>query len=181
MNWALPILWPILCLAAACSSTHRSTDPWPVDAPLVASLVHSEDEGGSPRNESDETKKKNILAVFGGYTTERGEGGGTVGIDYERKLNSWLGVGGFAELVAGSHPASAFGAGCFFRPTEKFVIVVAPGVEFAHGESGRFLTRLGCVYDLWKWDDMLIAPAVYVDIFRGSAAFVLGFNFAWEF
>jgi len=160
----------------------EAVHPWPSDPLPAALLAEEEDYGGSPAAETPEPEEfKNIVGVFGGYTTERNEGGGTVGLEYERRLNPWLGFGAFGEVIAGSHPASVFGAGVYLRPTEKFAFVVMPGVEFERGETGRFMTRLGVIYDLWQSGRTIVVPGAYVDLFRGSAAFVVGLSLAWEF
>jgi len=177
----------ILCLVAACSSIHRSTQASQGGTPLVSPLAYFGEGGGAFHAETAESvetaepEEKNILAVFAGYTSERGEGGVTIGLDYERRINSWLGIGGFGEVVLGSDPASAFGVGPYFRPIEKLVLVVAPGIEFERGDSGRAMLRLGGAYDLWEWNGMTIAPAAYADVFRDSVALVFGFNFAWGY
>ena len=174
---------PILLLSMACCSSHPAARHWPID-PRPAVTVAETGEAGGASGESTavlEEELKNIVGLFGGYTTERGEGGATVGLEYERRINSWLGVGAFGEVIAGDHAASAFGAGVYLRPTAKAAFVVMPGVEFERGESAQFMTRVGAIYDLWKSGRTILVPAVYVDLFRGRAAFVVGVSLAWEF
>jgi len=172
----------LLVSLLACCSSHSAARRWAIDAPAAVMLAE-EDDGGFPTGETttEPDELKNIVGVFGGYTTERGEGGATLGLEYERRINSWLGVGVFGEVIAGDHAASAFGAGVYLRPTEKFAFVVMPGVEFERGESAQFMTRVGAIYDLWKSGRTILVPAVYVDLFRGRAAFVVGLSLAWEF
>ena len=55
------------------------------------------------------------------------------------------------------------------------------GVEFEEGHSADGLLRLGGSYkllDLWGAD---IKPGLFVDLFRGRTAFVVGLEFGWDF
>jgi len=174
-----------LCLFAACSTVPVGEQAWPTNSYDIASPSYSDEVGagggGESTEESEEEEPLNLIAIFTGYTTERGEGGGTLGIEYERRINSWLGVGILGEVVFGSHPASVFAAGVYLRPTEDLAVVVMPGVEFEDEEDGRFLMRLGLNYHLWRSGSFGVVPGVYADFFRGSTAFVAGLNFVWEF
>ena len=172
----------LLLSLLACCSSHSAARRWAIDPPAAFMLAEEEDGGGHGGGTTTEHEDlKNIVGVFGGYTTDRGEGGATLGLEYERRINSWLGVGCFGEVIAGDHTASAFGAGVYLRPTAKAAFVVMPGVEFERGESAQFMTRVGVIYDVWKSGRTILVPAVYVDLFRDRAAFIVGLSLAWEF
>jgi len=178
MHW----LSAVFLVSVACSSPREAAHSWPVDLRPAVVLEEPEEFGGGEPAEAEEPDEyRNLTAVFVGYTTERGEGGATLGLEYERRVNSWLGLGAFGEVVYGDHPASAFGGGVYLRPTEKFAFVVMPAIEFQNGQSGEFMLRAGAIYDLWQSGRTILVPAVYVDLFRDTTAFVLGFSLAWEF
>ena len=71
------------------------------------------------RREPEEGFERHELAVFLGYTFERGEGGATVGLDYAYYVNERFGVGPFFDFVAGEVDAFAVGAGVWFRPFRR--------------------------------------------------------------
>ena len=113
--------------------------------------------------EVEEEFKHHEIAIFLGYTSERGEGGATIGLDYAYWFNERFGVGPFFDYVTGEVDAFAFGAGVWVRPLNRLSALsfyVAPGVDIAHEEKhgtdeGRSweasaLLRLGAAYG-WAW------------------------------
>lgn len=141
------------------------------------------------------------IALFLGYTFERGEGGGTVGIDYTYWINRRFGVGPFVDLVLGDIDALAAGAGVWLRPfreLEDLTFYVAPGIDATNeeepaeeesdeGEGGRSwevraLVRLGILYGFDLGRGFRFIPSFYADvIFPDKKAFVMGLTLGKEF
>jgi hypothetical protein len=133
------------------------------------------------------------VGVFVGYTFERGEGGATVGLDYSYWFEEWLGVGGFADYVAGELDAFAGGAGVWVRPFQKgegLTLFAGPGIDVSNEEEegggetweARALIRLGALYACDLGRGFRLLPAFYYDvIFPNRQAYVLGLTLAKEF
>ncbi|MEE8106500.1 MAG: hypothetical protein V3T86_13270 [Planctomycetota bacterium] len=122
-----------------------------------------------------------VLEFFFGYTTERADGGPTVGVDYSRHIARTWGMSAFAEVVALSSPVAVIGFGPHFRPTHKIVLVALPGIEFKSGGHQEFLLRVGGKIDLWETGSIEFAPAFYVDLFLEEEAYVIGLNLGINF
>jgi len=145
--------------------------------PTLIQAVATDDEVEA---EDDEKLYTLLSGGFVGYTTERGTGGVTVGIDLGYRLNSWFGFTAFGEIIAKSEPAAAFGLGPAFRPYKELVLIVAPGIEIEEGGHVSFLTRLGGTYE-FEFGKWVIAPALYADVFRGKTVWVYGLAFSYDF
>ena len=139
----------------------------------------------------------NEIALFLGYTFERGEGGFTIGLDYAYWFNEHVGVGPFADFVFGEIDAFAAGAGVWIRPVPHFAdfaVYVAPGIDLANEEEEKeeggitrtwesaALLRLGAVYAIDMGRGFRLDPSFYIDvIFPDKAAYILGLTFGKEF
>lgn len=142
--------------------------------------------------EEEEEFKRHEVAVFVGFTAERGEGGPTIGLDYTYWINERFGVGPFVDYVAGELQALAFGAGVWFRPfgrVQDLAFSVAPGMDITreeeHGETSweaSALLRLGVVYGFSVGRGFRLLPSFYVDLIApDKQAYVMGLSIAKEF
>ena len=170
----------IALLLAGCASRQGPELEWPRHHALLA----AESETANVADAQDarpEPEGRNEVILFTGYTTERGDGGFTVGLTYKRQINDWLGVVAFGEAILQHEPAYVFGLGPAFVPVENLTLVSLIGVELEHGESGEGLVRLGGSYRISGLWGAEVKPGVFVDLFRGHAAFVIGLEFGWDF
>jgi hypothetical protein len=146
--------------------------------------------------EREDEYDRHSVAVFVGYTFERGEGGLSVGADYHYKLSECAGITLFGDYVAGDIQAAAFGAGMFFEVAEGLNIVAAPGVEISeeedeHGGEGEgqdtetkfeFLWRFGASYERELGRGWSVGGAVYVDLVTsGKTPVVVGLSLGKSF
>jgi len=142
--------------------------------------------------EAEEKFKHHELALFVGYTFERGDGGVTLGLDYTYWFTERFGVGPFLDYVAGDIEALAVGAGVWFRPIrrlENLALYVAPGLDIVHEEEHgekswevKALLRLGAVYAFPVGRGFRILPSFYVDLIApDTQAYVMGLSIAKEF
>lgn len=147
-----------------------------------AEQKHAEAEDAvAGRGDTAHEESEYVLEFFFGYTTERADGGPTIGIDYSRHIARTWGMSAFAEVVALSSPAAVIGVGPHFRPTHKIVLVALPGIEFEGGGHREFLMRLGGKIDLWETGSIEFAPVFYVDLFLEDEAYIFGLNFGINF
>jgi len=145
------------------------------------------------RCEGEEEFKRHEIALFLGYTAERGEGGPTIGLDYTYWINERFGVGPFVDFVAGEIDAFALGAGVWFRPFRRagdLSLYVAPGLDIVHEEEHdgerswevKALLRLGVVYGFDAGGGIRLVPSFYLDVFSpDEQAYVVGLTIAREF
>ena len=121
----------------------------------------------------------NLLALFVGVTHEgRNENGLTLGIEYERRLNEFFGVGVLVEHSFGDLDFWVY-AVPFAYHTGRWKFYIAPGVE--DGDHGReSLVRLGgeYAYEVGAWE---ISPQLDVDFVDGDQVLVLGVSFGKGF
>ncbi len=145
----------------------------------------------APEVEEEELERHEI-ALFFGYTFERGEGGATVGLDYAYWLEEWFGVGAFGDYVAGELDAFAGGVGVWFRPFKKgegLTLFAGPGIDVSKDEEegeesweARALIRLGATYAIDLGRGFRFLPSFYYDvIFPDKQAYVLGLTIGKEF
>lgn len=104
---------------------------------------------------------------------------GSIGLDYEYRLNrAWGLVVGF-EWVGGDTRQWMAGLGAMLHPVTGLKLLAGPGVERHEGEE-EFLFRLGAMYDfgLGSWS---LTPAINVDFLDGEQAYVYGIYFGKGF
>lgn len=72
------------------------------------------------------------------YGYNHSEGGFGGGLDYEYRINQWLGIGGFAEYAGGDFEHVLIGLPLSIHPYKGWRLVVAPATEIhkEHGEDG---------------------------------------------
>ena len=144
-----------------------------------------------------EEHKQHEIALFLGYTFERGDGGFTVGVDYGYWITERVGIGPFLDFVAGDINAIALGAGVWFRPVCRLpdlTLYVAPGLDISHEVEDHGhghvektwettpLLRFGVLYGIDLGCDYRLMPSFYWDlIFPDKQAYVIGLTLGKEF
>jgi hypothetical protein len=137
-------------------------------------------EEAKPADRSAE--ERNELGLFLGGTHTSDDDGFSVGIDYERRLGRWFGIGGLVEFTGGDFRDGVLAMPFYWHVWKELKLVGAPGVEFAAGDgSDDFLVRLGGEYGFDTGHGFELAPALYVDITDEETALVYGVSFAKSF
>jgi len=175
----------ILALAlAACAST-PAADPWSAHALLSDPVVPADGEArveGEPggKAEPESVVGSHVASLFVGGSSERGEGGVTLGAEYAYRFRPKWSVGAFGEYTAGHLDATALGAAVFFFPIEPLALMAGPGVEFENGHAEALL-RLGGAYE-FTVGEIILAPGVYLDFVNGGRkVIVAGLNIGKRF
>jgi hypothetical protein len=169
---------------AACASTPAAA-PWPTHAALSDPVVSGEGEiraeGGSGEETEHESKVgTHVASLFVGGSSERGEGGFTIGAEYAYRFHPKWAAGAFGEYTAGDLDAVALGPAVFFFPIEPLALMAGPGVEFVDGEAEALL-RVGAAYE-FEVGEVILAPGVYVDFVNGGTqVIVAGLNIGKRF
>jgi len=142
---------------------------------LVAVLILSVPAFG--QHEEDHQGHKHHVAMFLGNTHNyHGEDAFTVGLDYEFRLHSLLGIGALIDHATEDIDSTVAGVGLFGHPWRDLRVLVAAANEHHHGEN-EFVVRVGAMYDfsLAGWS---IAPTVNVDLLEdGEENWIYGFAF----
>jgi hypothetical protein len=165
----------------------------PVAAQEHGEEQHAEAEAGE--HEEHEFHRHHLSVFLGATTADVAEGGehgeaesesdggetgsetkretdGSIGLDYEYRLNrAWGLVVGF-EWVGGDTRQWMAGLGAMLHPVAGLKLLAGPGVERHEGEE-EFLFRLGAMYDfeVGSWS---LTPAFNVDFVDGEQTYVYG-------
>ena len=108
---------------------------------LVVALVGALAAGQASAQEGEHHPHCNHVAVFVGGTTPLNEDAGgktsfTVGADYERKLNDYVGAMVLADFAFGDHKRQAlFAAFLAYHAVKPLRLAVGPGVEFVEKDE----------------------------------------------
>jgi hypothetical protein len=147
------------------------------DAPPA--LAQTGEHESASTHEATHEFHPNLLALFvgGAYEGSR-ENGFALGIEYERRLNRFFGIGVVAEYTFGDLDAWVYAVPCAYH-SGRWKFYVAPGVE--NGEHGsESLVRIGGEYafEVGAWE---ISPQLDVDFVDGEEVYVLGVTFGKGF
>jgi len=150
--------------------------------------------------EAHETETKNDIGLFVGSTifTQSGFNLPTIGIEYVREINHYLGVGIISEIELGSHVVERDDTGdivgdarregaflvlptAFIKVYKSLVFYAGYGVEFEANENLGLL-KVGLKYKLIlenpRW---MVLPDVSWDHTRLFDGFVYGVTFGYKF
>ena len=122
------------------------------------------------------------LALASGYARQSHKDAGFVGLEYEYRVSSKFGIGGYAETTWGDFDLEAGGLIFTYRPSGGWKIFGGPGVERKLGtKKDKGLVRLGVGYD-FHFRNVSIGPMVAVDLIEDlthvtyvGVAFGIGF------
>ena len=124
-------------------------------ASTLSTLAHAEEHHAS------EGEHKNHLSLFLGNTHEEGEDEFTIGLDYERRLDEFWGIGGLVDHAGGEFDTTVLAVPLFFHPHKRWRLLLAPGVEIHNGDS-EFLIRAGVGYE-FEVNEWTVSPEFSVD------------------
>jgi len=121
----------------------------------------------------------NFLGAFVGVTSEsRREKGIPLGIEYERRLNKYIGIGLVAEYTFGDLDFWVY-AVPFAYHTGRWKLYVAPGIEDGdHGSEPLIRIGAGYAYEVGEWE---ISPQLDLDFVDGEEVLVPGVVFGKGF
>ncbi len=145
---------------------------------FIAVPALSEESGYSHHEEGHENSDD--VALFLGASHSADENGFSVGLDYEHRLNSMLGVGGLVEYSAGNFDSWVVAAPLFVHPYEGFRLSFAPGFETKESSS-NFLFRIGLAYQFEIGHKWLISPEYNIDFVHHETVHVYGVSFGLGF
>jgi hypothetical protein len=115
-----------------------------------------------------------------GASTESGDAGFTVGVNYEHRLSDLIGVGFFNDYTIGDLDRWTVGAPVFFHPHEGWRFVVAPGLQHRDGDND-FLLRTGVGYEFEMAESWVVVPQFNLDFAGGDTICVFGASIGYRF
>jgi hypothetical protein len=136
----------------------------------------------------------NGVALFLGGVTHLGsdghsnETGPAIGLEYARRIGDRLKIGLLGEYSSTETKEDFILAlPLFAHLTKGFVLVAAPGVEFATHEAGghteeetEFFMRFGTIYE-FEFDRWAVGPQVHADVVDGHWSLVYGVSLGLGF
>ena len=151
--------------------------------PVTGFRIRGQETPHTPATHNEEHAEhhfhSNVVAFFVGATHEgRRDNGLALGIEYERRLNDWFGIGALAEHTFGDLDFWVY-AVSFAYHADPWKFYVAPGVE--NGDrGGESLVRIGAEYgfEVGGWE---IAPQLDIDFVDGDQVAVFGVTFGKGF
>jgi hypothetical protein len=137
--------------------------------------------GGSAQSEKDVDpfEPLHYMRLFVGGTYEDDDTGFSMGGEYEYRFRKLFGLGPMAEYTAGVFDSWVLGVPFILHPHDGWVLLAAPGVEIADGET-EFLFRIGGAYEFEVGEKLSIAPEINIDFTEGEQKFVFGLAFGLE-
>ena len=156
---------------------------WDLLLPAIVLLIMMAP-GTAPAEEAHEgaahSFHRHHAALFIGNTQNDGsEHGLSVGMEYEYRINQWLGLGGLVEYAAGDFEHLLIAVPLFIHPYEDWLFMVAAGTEI-HKEDEEnkrkrdWLIRTGVGYQFQFGEKYSITPAFYVDFSEHETLFIYG-------
>lgn len=104
----------------------------------------------------------------------------TLGVDYEYRVNDFLGIGLVAEYAFGDIEAFTYLAVADLHITNNFIAQVGPGVEFFDGEEIP-VARVGLLYE-FELSGFTLSPQLHYDYHHDhDDAIVAGLAFGIAF
>jgi len=156
-------------LVAATVLAAASTGAWAEEA---------EAHGAEPAAEAEHLP--NAISVFLGETKESGHDAEfTVGIDYARRVDRLISIGGFVDHAGGDRDSTFVAVASYLHPVGGLMVQFGIGVEHRHGEDD-LAGRIGLLYE-FELGTFLIAPAVNLDFADGEESLVYGVGLGRRF
>jgi hypothetical protein len=136
-----------------------------------------------------EFHRHHMALLLGNTQSEDGENGLSVGVDYEYRINRWLGIGGLVEYSAGDFEHLLLIAPLFIHPYKGWLLNVSLGAE-VHKEHGDhegekrtrdWIVRTGVAYQFHVGERYSIAPEFNVDFSEHETLLNYGIAFGVGF
>nr|WP_232363653.1 hypothetical protein [Alteromonas mediterranea] len=121
-----------------------------------------------------------LSALVGTTYTKECDNAFTLGIDYEYRLNDFLGVGFVAEYAYEDLDAYTYLLVADLHITNHFIAQIGPGLEF-HGSHKMEVARLGLLYE-FEMAGITVSPQLHYDYHRNhKSAVVAGLAIGMSF
>lgn len=113
------------------------------------------------------------------HTGDREDPRFTLGVDYERRINQRIGIGGLLDWVAEGEREVLFGVPVFFHAGRRAKFLVAPSVQRAReSDESKFVARFGFAYG-FQVGRITLAPVANLDVTHEHEIVVLGLGVGW--
>jgi len=131
---------------------------------------------------SHEFHRHHIALIAGNTQNEDSKNGLSVGVDYEYRINKWLGIGGLVEYTGGDFEHLLLIAPLYIHPYKGWLFNVSPGTEIhkEHGDHEEdkktrdWIVRTGVAYQFPFGKRYTIGPEFNVDFSEHETLFVYG-------
>ncbi len=120
-----------------------------------------------------------IAVIIGNTHTEHGEDAFTIGLDYEYRVSSLIGVGVLGEYAAGDIDTWVVGVPFALHPVAGWRLTAMPGLEIHEGESA-FLFRTGVGYE-FELNEFTVMPEINADFVDGETNLFFGASIGVKF
>lgn len=172
------------CAAVANPASACFEGPAPMSSMAFQEAQHEEPTVGhavTGRHSIWREHPDHVALVLAG-TTEEEEGeretAATIGLDYEHRVNEFLGLGSvIGEYAFGDIDALTVLAVADLHIWRGFVIQTGPGIEYIDKEL-EGVYRVGAIYEL-EFGRYTVAPQVHYDATTGEDAVVFGVSFGY--
>jgi hypothetical protein len=189
-----PWLLALTACAGCATVSHEPLVPWEGEVsaavplalrePVASSPTHLQAEGEYTRTDRETPHLHDCLnrvSLFLDQTAEGDEREFTPGVEYERHLDHYWGVGGFLEHFDGEDDYLYLAFSVLYHPVPEVGFSLSPGVQFL-GDENRFAVRAGTNYEFELAEPWTFGPAVYVEFIEGGArASVIGLALSYNF
>lgn len=128
----------------------------------------------------DEKQTDNYIGFFLGNTHHSDEDGFSIGVDYEYRLNTLIGVGGIVEYAGGDFDSRVFAAPLSIHPYKGMRLLIAPGLKDEEHNTD-FLFRTGVGYQIALSNLWSIMPEYNVDFVEDEEIQVYGLSVGLSF
>ena len=161
----------------------------------AAHVAANEETAEQPTHQAERSHEShpNNIGVFVGVTAGGEEEGGgkesatgTIGLEYERRLSRWLGIGAVFEFAGGERRDHVGIIAVTFRATPAAKFVVGAGWERSSGTeifAGDYepVVRFGFMYEIEVVPGNHISPQINLDRIHGETLAIVGATIGWGF
>jgi hypothetical protein len=154
--------------------------------------THAEEgshEGKSHEEGAHESHRHHMALILGNTQSEETSNGPSIGVDYEYRLNKWLGIGGLVEWAGGDFDHLLLMVPLYIHPYKGWLFNASLGTEI-HKEHGNhdeeektrdWIVRTGVAYQFPIGARYTIAPALNVDFSAHETTIAYGLAFGVGF
>jgi len=131
---------------------------------FILFVIHSQLKAGG----DDHNAHPHHLSIFTGYSSDfKNHHGYKLGIEYEYKINSWMGVGGMMDFTGADFEIFAISAGVDFSPIRKvpFFVGTALGAKNEKKDKWKPFVRGVAGYD-FHIGKFSLGPVVMHDFYN---------------
>lgn len=117
------------------------------------------------------------IGIFVGGSGDSDENNGAVlGLDYGYRLTDHVGIGAFAEGVAGHNRSFAAGVQAYYATPANILFFAGTGYELHHSEW-EHIFRLGIEYEIITPSGWAFAPSIFYDFGETTNLVAIGVTF----